>query len=292
MESAFRRQIRTLRDAGLRDLYVFGSAGEGYAVDSARFREVAAVFLDEARGETVQTQIGVIALSTANSIERITIAYDLGCRFFQISLPSWHELNDRELLTFFIDVCGSFPDAKFLHYDLDRVRRRLSAADYRRIVDRVPNLVAAKITGQNVEAAKAVISQVPEIQPFFTELLFAKVCSSGRCSLLAASASLCPRRAIQYFQMGMDRRWDDLERLANEYSRLRLAVFESLGRGRIDGIYDKVLARLGGHDIPLRLLSPYEGISEQTFEACRTAFQKEFAGWIIPTTGSNTLVKA
>ena len=39
-EGVFRREIRHAVDAGFRRIYVFGTAGEGYAVDSERFRRV------------------------------------------------------------------------------------------------------------------------------------------------------------------------------------------------------------------------------------------------------------
>jgi hypothetical protein len=37
----------------------------------------------------------------------------------------------------------------------------------------------------------------------------------------------------------------------------------------MDGAYDKVIMRLGGVDMPLRLLSPYESFSEEMYEECR-----------------------
>ena len=46
-EAVFRREIQHAVTAGFRQIYVFGTAGEGYAVDSARFRRVIEVFGDE-----------------------------------------------------------------------------------------------------------------------------------------------------------------------------------------------------------------------------------------------------
>ena len=37
LESIFRRQVRQLHAAGYENLYVFGTAGEGYAVTTAQF---------------------------------------------------------------------------------------------------------------------------------------------------------------------------------------------------------------------------------------------------------------
>ncbi len=50
-------------------------------------------------------------------------------------------VNDDELLRFFADTCGPFPDSKFLNYNLPRTKRVLTGRDYARIIAEVPNLV-------------------------------------------------------------------------------------------------------------------------------------------------------
>ena len=149
-EEIFRREVRMVLEQ-FNHLYIFGTAGEGYAVDTARFQQIVRVFHEETRGADVHPMVGVIALSTANVIERVAFAYETGFRVFQIALPAWGALNDREVMTFFQDVCGAFPAAQFLHYNLPRAKRLLTGADYRRLIDAVPNLVATKNTGLPLE---------------------------------------------------------------------------------------------------------------------------------------------
>ena len=48
----------------------------------------------------------------------------------------------------------------------------------------------------------------------------------------------------------------------------------------IDGAYDKVLVRLGGTEMPLRLLSPYESFSEDDFQECRTILHSRYSDWL------------
>src|SRR5512145_1578700 len=104
LEDVFRAKVRHFLGLGFRDMYIFGTAGEGHAVDTARFREIVAAFRDETRAPDVRPQVGVIALSTAQYVERLGMAYDAGIRTFQISLPAWGALNDSELMRFFRDV--------------------------------------------------------------------------------------------------------------------------------------------------------------------------------------------
>ena len=89
LEEVFRRQVRMAIATGFTDMYVFGTAGEGYAVDTRRFAQVARVFREETDHPGIRPMVGVIGLSTANIIERIAIAHAAGFRVFQISLPSW-----------------------------------------------------------------------------------------------------------------------------------------------------------------------------------------------------------
>src|SRR4051794_34135005 len=139
-EHHFRREVQLVLEAGFDHLYVFGTGSEGDGVDTARFTQVARAFWGEANG--AHPLIGGIGLSTANVVERLRIAYDIGFREFQISLPSWGVVTDAEMLRFFVDVCGTFPDAVFLHYNLPRTKRVLNGTEYARLIREVPNLVA------------------------------------------------------------------------------------------------------------------------------------------------------
>src|SRR3954469_24125346 len=163
IEDLFRDEVRFLRARGFKHIYVFGTAGEGYAVDTARFDQVVQIFSEETRGDDIWPMVGVIGLSTANIVESIGRAHSAGFRTFQISLPSWGALNDMEVLAFFTDVCGTFPDARFLHYNLPRTKRLLSGADYRRLIDAVPNLVATKNTGGGLSRASDLMRHAPEL---------------------------------------------------------------------------------------------------------------------------------
>ena len=82
LEDVFRQEIRHALDS-FSHVYIFGTAGEGYAVDTPRFRRIVEVFRDETRS-AAHAQVGVIALSVPQFHERIRFAYDLGFREFQI----------------------------------------------------------------------------------------------------------------------------------------------------------------------------------------------------------------
>ena len=281
MEDLFRQEVRQTLARGFNNLYIFGTAGEGYAVDTPRFQRIVEIFREETGGENVFPQVGVIGLSTATVREKIAFAYKAGFRAFQISLPSWGALNDTEMLKFFADVCGAFPDAQFLHYNLLRTKRLLTAQDYRRVADVVPNLAATKNTGTTVLSTAELMKLTPEIQHFFGEAMFPTGCLHGTCSLLSSFAPMLPARSKELFEYGRTGQIEKLFRFQKDYLDVVEDVIAPLRRkALIDGAYDKLLVRLGGIDMPLRMLSPYEAFSEDVFEECRSILHSRYAAWL------------
>lgn len=197
-EDIFRKQINHFVSRGFKDLYIFGTAGEGHAVDTSQFTRIVEVFREETTHDEITPMVGVIGLSTGNVIERLSIAYRAGFRHFQVSLPSWGVLNESETRRFLRDVCGAFPDSKFLHYNLLRSRRLLSAAEYRTITDEIPNLVATKNTGTTVAGTIELMRTVPELQHFFGEAMFPTGCLFGECSLLSSFGPMLPSKTKQF----------------------------------------------------------------------------------------------
>lgn len=280
-EDVFRNEVRSTLRQGFPHVYVFGTAGEGYAVDTTRFQQIVRVFHEETRGDGVHPMVGVIGLSTANIVERVAFAHKVGFRTFQISMPSWGALNDTEVLTFFKDVCGAFPDSRFLHYNLPRTKRVLNGSDYKRLVEAVPNLAATKNTGGGLERAADLMRNAPELQHFFGEENFPHGCLYGECSLLASFAAMVPRKTKELFEAGRCRQLEALFMLQKGFHDLVTDVFGPvLAENRIDGAYDKMIVRLGGLEtMPIRLLSPYQGFTEEQYSACKRVFQKMYSDW-------------
>lgn len=282
LEDVFRREVQHILQH-FNHLYVFGTAGEGYAVATADFRRIVQIFYEETRGDNIFPMVGVIGLSTATIIERIQFAHETGFRTFQISLPSWAALNETELMRFFMDVCGAFSDSQFLHYNLPRTKRVLEAADYRRLIEAIPNLVATKNTGGGMARAASLVTRAGELQHFFGEQNFPHGCMYGECSLLASFAAMSPHKSQQLFAAGQARQLETLFALQKEFYDMLMAVLGPLlAEDRIDGAYDKLLVRLGGmEEMPLRLLSPYQSFSEEQYQACKRVLHEQYPDWVI-----------
>lgn len=279
-EPLFRASIRNLSAQGLRDLYIFGTAGEGYAVTDAQFDEVVRIFVDTLRAEALPPMVGVISVSLSTVIERIERCAELGVKLFQLSFPCWGELNEREVSSFFAETCGRFPELRFLHYNLPRARPALTPADYVDLAARHENLVATKNAGASPATIAALIDEAGELRHFFTEPGYAHGSLHGPCGFLLSYASLNPRLAREYFDAGVRRDTEALTALSRELDGILTALGAAFEGPRIDGAYDKCFNKVHDPHFPLRLLPPYQGASDAEFERFVGAVRERYPRWL------------
>ena len=279
-ERAFRLEIDHAIDAGFRHVYVFGTAGEGYGVDTARFRRVIEVFGDQmGRTPDARAMVGVIGLSTGNVMERIAIAHAMGFREFQVSFPIWQTVSDAEALTFLRDVCGSFPDSLFMHYNTGRVGRVLNGHHYRPIIEAIPNLVATKTMTSDGIIVASVVRDAPELTHFLSETSIADGSLYGPVGLLATYGALAPKKCTALLAAGNAGRHVEAAKLGGWFDRLGREIFDPLmADRRIDGAYDKLIEKLsvGQEAFPLRMLSPYRSLSDAEFRQAQETLRTRF----------------
>src|SRR5436190_1883410 len=77
-EQTFRKAVRNLLTNLTQDVYIFGTAGEGYAVTEAQFDQILQVFREETAKPGVRAMVGIISLALFTMIERIKRARELG----------------------------------------------------------------------------------------------------------------------------------------------------------------------------------------------------------------------
>ncbi len=284
----FRRQVRRLIAHGIRDLYIFGTAGEGYAVTDRQFDEIARVFLDETHDDGVQAMVGVINLSLGTVIERIERARELGVRRFQLSLPSWGALRDSEIEVFFHETCDRFPDCEFLHYNLQRAQRLITPSEYGRLAERHPNLVATKNSTTDPQRLRGLLTEAPQLQHFITELGFADAAMMDECGLLISIASTNLASGHAYFQAGQERNVSLLTEMQQELTRMTEDMKRLVGKTvHMDGAFDKMFCRVHDPEFPLRLLPPYASIGEEIFQQFKKLLFTVYPHWSPAVDGCN-----
>jgi len=278
-EAIFRRGVRATLAHGTNHLYIFGTAGEGYAVTDTQFDQVATAFAEEMHRAGAEPMVGVIGLSLGTMLERIERCRALGVREFQFSLPNWGALRDGEMFDCFDRICRRFPESRFLHYNLPRARRIVSGKEYGRLAEEHPNLVATKNTGDSLSHIQSLLEDAPQLQHFLSERGFVVGSLFGECGILA-SLIMNWSKLQALWEAGKRRDIATLASLSRECNLVLRTLFETVAEGRIDGAYDKVFEKMHDPKFPLRLLPPYEGASEEEYRAFVKLLAERLPEWV------------
>lgn len=282
-EAVFRRTITNLVHCGLPDLYVFGTAGEGYAVTDTMFRRIALVFAETMREAGGSPPIvGLVSLSLATMIERAQFCLANGISTFQFALPNWAATSDAEMKQVFAELCGRFPEANFIHYNLMRSGRLVRPLEYAELAERHPNLVGTKYGGGDPFMISGLMRHAPMLRHFLTEQGYYLGAPLGECALLTSISSSNPARAREYLQAGATGDATRFTQLYRELCGVLHALLDAAGTSFIDGAYDKAIHRLTEPDFPLRLLPPYGSTTVAVFERYRDTLTADFPDWLPP----------
>lgn len=263
-EALFRRGLRNMLAGGLRYIYTFGTAGEGFAVDDDEFFHVNRIFIEELKAAGATPIVGCISLSATHMIHRLRGAYQLGARDFQISFPSWGALTDAEVDIFFHQVCDQFPDCSFMHYNNGgRSKKLLRAKDYVRLAREIPNLASVKFMNDSLEdVINAVRADCP-IQFVLSEYGYGYGCLFGECSMLFSSTSTHLPTAWRLFRAGQERDIDTIAALEKEVAISQEILFETCSTPVINAAYDKLYIKAAIPEFPMRLYPPYQTFSDR-----------------------------
>jgi dihydrodipicolinate synthase/N-acetylneuraminate lyase len=279
-EKIFRDQIKDLIKRKIRNIYLFGTAGEGYAVTDEQFENIVKVFAEEMQGPDLYPMVGLISLSFPNMLQRLKKAYEFGIRDFQFTLPSWGVLQDGELNSFVHKLCDPYPDCRFLNYNLLRTKRLLGIREYEKLAEEVPNFVGVKYSNPDIVTILDIINSKCPLQFFLTEIAFGYGSMVGEFGFLISLATSNIERAWEYFNAGVNKDKDKLLEIQQEFFFISKALTKVAGATKIDGAYDKIFCKILNKDFPLRLLPPYESTSEESFAQYCSFLENEYPQWI------------
>jgi len=277
-EETFRRCVKS-ELKGTKHLYLFGTAGEGYAYTESQFDQIVDPFLDEMREGEANPMVGIVHLSLSTIIERIERCREKGIKLFQISLPSWGALNDRELFEFFDQVCGRFSDCQFMHYNLPRAKRIVTGKEYGKLADAHPNLVATKNTGDSTSHIRSLILDAPQLQHFLSESGYIYGSMFGECGILVSFVMNWPKQQA-LLEAGHRQDVATMVAIQSEIDVVVQSLFETLPDDRIDGAYDKLFAKMYDESFPLRLLPPYQASTDEEFQAFMVLMKERLPEWV------------
>lgn len=278
----FRKGVRLLCQQGAGSIYLFGTAGEGYAVSREQYLQIVTEFMDEmANFPDVIPMVGVIELSMTEAMERIRMAGQLGVRYFQISFPSWGGVSDEEALRFFKTVCGTFPDYSFMHYNNAlRSRKRLPPGAYRKLAEEIPNLVAVKFIAPSFDEIQTFAALDLPIRVFFLEYAYGYGSMTYNQFGYLASITNCSYPVMRsYYEAGRAQDWETIAKIHRDFPLVYAALFGNCPGEKIDSAYDKLFLQFAIPEFPARILPPYEGFTQPQVENFKADLQKKLPHW-------------
>lgn len=280
----FRKGIRLLCENGAGSIYLFGTAGEGYAVNNAQYLQIVTEFMDEIKAyPNVIPMVGVISMSMTEIMERIRMAGELGVRYFQISFPNWGAVSNEEAMIFFKTVCGVFPEYSFMHYNNAlRSRKRLAPKDYQRLVEEIPNLVAVKFIAPSFDEIHEFARLDLPIRVFFLEYAYGYGSMVWKEFGYLASITNCSYKIMRaYYRAGVEQDWNTILKIHNDFPVLYDALFSNCTGSKIDSAYDKLFLQFSVPEFPARILPPYEGFTWEQVEGFKTDLRKKLPHWFV-----------
>ena len=281
-ESTFRRQVQAITSRGITHIYVFGTAGEGYAVSDEQYEAIIRAFADEMKAPGLEPMAGVISVSQTTILKRIKLAYDYGIRDFMITMPCWGALSDAEMTRFFHDVCYPFPDCRFVYYNLLRTKRLLSVPELVAMAKEIPNLAGVKFCSNDFFVVGQIATANSPLQFFVTEAALLHGNMLGECSLLITIGNINIKKAFEYFNAVGNGDLGKAIGLYREIMAMNQTLYRLCEGTKIDGAYDKMFSKLVDPAFPLRLLPPYTCYGEETCEMFRCYVKENFPEWLEP----------
>ncbi|MFO7637641.1 MAG: dihydrodipicolinate synthase family protein [Clostridia bacterium] len=266
MEGMFRSQLEHLVSSGIHHIYLFGTAGEGYAVTSGLFQRIVRIFAQAMKSPGLFPMVGVIELSVDRVNEKIDLAYDYGIRDFQVSLPAWGSLSDREIRIFLDAVIKPRPDCRFLLYNLARTKRMLDPGELARLGESYGNLAAVKHTRLTDEDATFLSTVSSPLRFFLTEKNFSRIAASSGCGLLLSAGNLDIGMARTFYQDCIRGEMTESKGFLEKMEAIIEKIKETAGEPLIDGAYDKIFTRHNLPGFPLRLKKPYVSFTELQYQ--------------------------
>jgi dihydrodipicolinate synthase/N-acetylneuraminate lyase len=245
-EDTFRENTAKLIEAGVHGLYTTGSTGEFYTLDFDEFERMVDIFAEETAGK-ILTQVGCSWMNTRDSIRMARYAAGRGIDGVQVSVPFWMELNDDEVLQYFVDLSRACPDVGIVHYNIRRAKRFLNGKDYQRICAKVPNLVGTKFGSSDFAAWMELQINGPELNHFVGEGSLVTGMMFGAKGMYCSHALMNPQFVLDWYAMCERGEWEEATRIQWRISRwLVKDVYPLIEAGHLDPTLDKAFQEIVG----------------------------------------------
>lgn len=251
-------EVRSYAGTGVHGVYTGGTTGEFYAQDDRTYERITWMTCTEAHAVGLPVQIGVSALSTRTTRQRIQVARHAGADAIQVALPFWLELKDDEVKRFVHEIAAEAGRIPIILYLTSRSKRKVAPALFGELAAEVPTFIGTKDTGSSVRQVRAMLKQAPDIAIFGGEDFFERIPAGGRggyCSITGFNA----RKIVELYELCAAGRLREARPLATSVHRFLHGALLPLVReqGLWDSAVDRIQRVAGGGNVGVRCQSPY-----------------------------------
>lgn len=247
-EGAYRANVvRTCR-AGVPGVYTCGTSGEFYAMEMDEFKGVSRATIEECKNHDTPVLIGVTSTYTLGAQRRAAYAAELGADGVQVALPFWMELDDRDVIPFFVDVMSACPGLALTIYETTRCKKSLTLDQHRAIFEAIPAYRAVKANGGTFGCTVEGCSALSEfVNVWVSEHRWSELGPHGAIGCASAMVYLNPRVILNMFDLLKQQKWEELQPWTDRVRRFTLEGLAPLtAKGFQDSAYDHVLGLVAG----------------------------------------------
>ncbi|WP_433542805.1 4-hydroxy-tetrahydrodipicolinate synthase [Neomoorella humiferrea] len=204
-EGALRKLVNHLIDGGVHGLFPIGSQGEFFALTFEQKKKVIEIVIDETRGR-VPVYAGTAALTTKEAIETTKMARDLGVDAVSILTPFFTNLNQKEVIQFYLDIARAVPDLPVLLYSNPARTKVPITVETVKELAAVDNIVGIKDSSGDMTLTAEYI-RVTRQMDFSVlagrdTLIYATLCYGGTGSI-TATANVDPSLVVEIYEAFM-----------------------------------------------------------------------------------------
>lgn len=198
-ETALHALVQRLIGDGVHGVFVLGSQGEYYALNSAEKRRAMETAV-EATARRIPVFAGTGANTTREAIYLTKLAEDIGVDAVSVLTPSFITPSQDELYQHYCDIAGSTRLPVLLYNNPGRTGVNVSASLVARLAH-IDNIVGIKDSGGDLSVTASYIAATPVGFRVFAgrdTLVFATILSGG-AGAVAASGNVAARLLVRLY---------------------------------------------------------------------------------------------
>ena len=264
------QSVEAMIEAGVNGLYTNGTAGELHTQSEEEFFEINALVAQICRQAGVPLQIGASHPFAQATLQRIRATRSLEPQAYQIILPDWVAVSEKEAVAFLQRVALEAEGASLVLYNPPHAKRVFDPAALGRIRSEVPQLVGVKLMDGPASWYGAMRHHLPDFSVGVPgHHLATGVLNGAHCSY-SNVACLSPHGAVRWFAQMQTDPVGALQTEQRINAFFQYHVVPLAAQGYVNPALDKFLATVGGWaQVGTRLRWPYRWIPQEQAEDLR-----------------------